>query len=93
MSNTNDLTSRINERYSSMSKGQKLLAGYITDYYDKAVFLTAAKLGETVGVSESTVVRFAVHLGYKGYPEFQQSLEESAVPAFWNLSCVPIWKR
>ena len=59
-----------------MSKGQKLLAGYITDYYDKAVFLTAAKLGETVGVSESTVVRFAVHLGYKGYPEFQQSLEE-----------------
>jgi len=76
MSNTNDLTSRINERYSSMSKGQKLLAGYITDYYDKAVFLTAAKLGETVGVSESTVVRFAVHLGYKGYPEFQQSLEE-----------------
>ncbi len=76
MSNTNDLTSRINERYSSMSKGQKLLAGYITDYYDNAVFLTAAKLGETVGVSESTVVRFAVHLGYKGYPEFQQSLEE-----------------
>ncbi len=76
MSNTNDLTSRINERYSSMSKGQKLLAGYITDYYDKAVFLTAAKLGETVGVSESTVVRFAMHLGYKGYPEFQQSLEE-----------------
>ena len=76
MSNTNDLPSRINERYSSMSKGQKLLAGYITDYYDKAVFLTAAKLGETVGVSESTVVRFAVHLGYKGYPEFQQSLEE-----------------
>ena len=76
MSNTNDLTSRINERYSSMSKGQKLLAGYITDYYDKAVFLTAAKLGETVGVSESTVVRFAVHLGYTGYPELQQSLEE-----------------
>lgn len=76
MSNTNDLTSRINERYSTMSKGQKLLASYIIDYYDKAVFLTAAKLGETVGVSESTVVRFAVQLGYKGYPEFQQALAD-----------------
>lgn len=76
MSNTNELTNRINERYSSMSKGQKLLANYITDFYDKAVFLTAAKLGEVVGVSESTVVRFAAQLGYKGYPEFQKALEE-----------------
>ena len=59
-----------------MSKGQKLLATYITDNYDKAVFLTAAKLGEVVGVSESTVVRFAMHLGYRGYPEFQSALEE-----------------
>jgi DNA-binding MurR/RpiR family transcriptional regulator len=59
-----------------MSKGQKLIATYITDNYDKAVFLTAAKMGETVGVSESTVVRFATCLGYKGYPEFQQALEE-----------------
>ena len=59
-----------------MSKGQKLLATYITDNYDKAVFLTAAKMGETVGVSESTVVRFATSLGYKGYPEFQKALEE-----------------
>lgn len=59
-----------------MSKGQKLLASYITDNYDKAVFLTAAKMGETVGVSESTVVRFATFLGYKGYPEFQEALEE-----------------
>ncbi len=76
MSNTNDLTNRINERYSTMSKGQKLLATYITDHYDKAVFLTAAKLGEVVGVSESTVVRFAAHLGYKGYPQFVKALEE-----------------
>ena len=59
-----------------MSKGQKLIATYITDNYDKAVFLTAAKMGETVGVSESTVVRFATCLGYKGYPEFQNALEE-----------------
>lgn len=76
MTSGNDLMNRINERYSAMSKGQKLLAAYITDYYDKAVFLTAAKLGEVVGVSESTVVRFATHLGYKGYPQFQQSLAE-----------------
>lgn len=76
MSNTNELTGRINQAYGSMSKGQKLLATYITDNYDKAVFLTAAKLGEVVGVSESTVVRFASHLGYKGYPEFQRALEE-----------------
>ncbi len=76
MSNRNDLSNRINESYSKLSKGQKLLAAYITDNYDKAVFLTAAKLGETVGVSESTVVRFAMHLGYKGYPEFQSALAD-----------------
>lgn len=76
MGNTNDLTNRINERYSTMSRGQKLLATYISDNYDKAVFLTAAKLGEVVGVSESTVVRFAAQLGYKGYPQFQRALEE-----------------
>lgn len=74
--NTNDLTCRINECYGSLSKGQKILATYITDNYDKAVFLTAAKMGQVVGVSESTVVRFATHLGYKGYPEFQKALEE-----------------
>ncbi len=76
VSNTNDLLNRINSKYSSMSKGQKLLSTYITDNYDKAVFLTAAKMGETVGVSESTVVRYATTLGYKGYPEFQKALEE-----------------
>lgn len=76
MGNTNDLSNRINQRYGSMSKGQKLLAAYITDNYSQAVFLTAAKLGEVVGVSESTVVRFAMNLGYKGYPQFQKALEE-----------------
>lgn len=76
MGNINDLVNRINDRYGSLSKGQKILAAYITDNYDKAVFLTAARLGEVVGVSESTVVRFATHLGYKGYPEFQRALEE-----------------
>ena len=76
MSSTNDLNSRMNQAYSKMSKGQKMLANYITDYYDKAVFLTAAKMGDVVGVSESTVVRFAMALGYHGYPDFQKALEE-----------------
>lgn len=76
MGKTNELLNRINTNYSKMSKGQKKLSAYITDNYDKAVFLTAARLGEIVGVSESTVVRFATHLGYKGYPEFQKALEE-----------------
>lgn len=76
MATANDLLNRINRKYSSMSKGHKRLATYITDNYDKAVFLTASKMGEIVGVSESTVVRFATSLGYKGYPEFQKALEE-----------------
>ena len=76
MSNTEHLLSKMNVQYQNFSKGQKKLAAYIKENYDKAAFLTAAKLGETVGVSESTVVRFATHLGYKGYPEFQRELEE-----------------
>lgn len=76
MGNSKDLSNRINESYGKLSKSQKRLAAYITDNYDKAVFLTAAKLGEMVGVSESTAVRFAMQLGYKGYPEFQSALEE-----------------
>lgn len=74
--NNNELLSVIERNYNTFSKGQKLLAKYIIENYDKAVFLTAAKLGETVGVSESTVVRFASQLGYKGYPGFQKALEE-----------------
>ena len=72
----NELILRIEEKYAKMSKGQRRMADYVCDNYDKAVFLTAAKLGETVGVSESTVVRFAIQLGYKGYPGFQKALEE-----------------
>ena len=73
---TNELIIRIEEKYSTMSKGQRRLADYVCSNYDKAVFLTAARLGEIVGVSESTVVRFATQLGYKGYPGFQKALEE-----------------
>ena len=76
MGNANDLPSRINGKYGSLSKGQRLLASYITENYDKAAFLTAAKLGQAVGVSESTVVSFAAQLGYRGSPEFQRALGE-----------------
>lgn len=75
-SNNNELLKRIDEGYAKFSKGQKKLADYIRQEYDKAAFLTAAKMGEEVGVSESTVVRFATALGYDGYPEFQKALGE-----------------
>ena len=60
----------------SFSKGQKRIAAFILDNYDRAAFMTAAKLGETVSVSESTVVRFAAQLGYDGYPDMQKALQE-----------------
>jgi len=72
----NDLLKRIESSYKTFSKGQKRIANYICENYDKAVNLTAAKLGKIVGVSESTVVRFATELGFKGYPQFQDALEE-----------------
>ena len=74
--NRYDIITRINEYYSKMSKGQKAISAFIYDHYDQAVFMTAAKLGETVGVSESTVVRYAMFIGYDGYPEFQRDLED-----------------
>lgn len=76
MNKQTDLLTKINNNYAHFSKGQKLLANYILNNYEKAVFLTAAKLGKTVGVSESTVVRFATLLGYDGYPKLQRALEE-----------------
>lgn len=71
-----DLLKKIEESYKTFSKGQKRIANYICENYDKAVNLTAARLGGIVGVSESTVVRFATELGFKGYPQFQKALEE-----------------
>ena len=65
--------SEINQK--KMSKGHKKLAQYIAENYDKAAFMTASKLGEKVGVSESTVVRFATEMGFKGYPELQKELQ------------------
>jgi len=73
---SHDLMKRIQSSMSELSKGQKLIANYIMGHYDKAAFMTAAKLGEIVGVSESTVVRFAVELGFDGYPRLQKVLQE-----------------
>ncbi|MGN0624992.1 MAG: MurR/RpiR family transcriptional regulator [Oscillospiraceae bacterium] len=71
-----DLIHSITQQMSGFSKGQKLIAQYILAHYDKAAFMTAAKLGMTVGVSESTVVRFASELGFDGYPQLQRALQE-----------------
>ena len=76
MQNTQDMIQRLNLSGSRLSKSHRRIAEYILQHYDKAVFMTAAKLGEMVNVSESTVVRFAVALGYEGYPELQQALQE-----------------
>ena len=72
----NLLTARIQNKMTSFSKGQRLIAKYILEHYDKVAFMTAARLGATVGVSESTVVRFATEIGYTGYPELQQAMQE-----------------
>ncbi len=76
MESNNDLLQRIHQEYPKMSKGQKQIAAYILESYDKAAFITASKMGQNVGVSESTVVRFAYAMGYEGYPELQKSLQE-----------------
>ncbi len=70
-----DLLLRISEMMPEFSKGQKLIANYILEHYEKAAYMTAFKLGSTVNVSESTVVRFANKLGFEGYPQLQRSLQ------------------
>ncbi len=74
--NKQDLMKLIQIKLPHMSKGQKIIAKYILEHYDKAAFMTANKLGTTIGVSESTVVRFAIVLGFNGYPKLQKSLQE-----------------
>ncbi len=71
-----DILSLLQQNTAAFSKGQRRIAAYITESYDKAAFLTASKLGKTVGVSESTVVRFAVDLGFEGYPQMQKAMQE-----------------
>lgn len=71
-----DLIGLISNAMNHLSKGQKQIARYIVEHYDKAAFMTAARLGQAVGVSESTVVRFASELGFEGYPQLQRALQE-----------------
>jgi len=75
MDRSKGLFSRISQNYKSFSKGQKKIADFIENHYEQAVFMTASRLAESAGVSESTAVRFAVSLGYSGYPEFRRELE------------------
>lgn len=71
-----NLLKEIEDSIPKFSKSQKIISKYILENYDKAAYMTASKLGATVSVSESTVVRFALELGFEGYPEFQHSLQE-----------------
>ena len=73
-----NLLQQLRERMSTFSKGQRQIAGYILEHYDRAAYMTASKLGGVVNVSESTVVRFADELGFSGYPELQRALQELA---------------
>lgn len=72
----NDLLNTIEQKLPTFSKGQRHIAAFMLEHYDKAAYMTAAKLGNLAGVSESTVVRFAIELGFDGYPELQHSLQE-----------------
>ena len=72
----NLLAVRIHNKMDDFSKGQKRIAKFIEEHYDKVAFMTASKLGATVGVSESTVVRFATEIGYDGYPQLQEAMQE-----------------
>ena len=72
-----DILSILQENASTFSKGQRRIAQYITESYDKAAFMTANRLGKTVGVSESTVVRFAIEMGFDGYPDLQSKIRKS----------------
>ncbi len=73
---THDLLNMMDTKMTDFSKGQRAIARYVIDNYEKAAYMTAAKLGALTGVSESTVVRFALELGYGGYPEMQRALQE-----------------
>lgn len=85
-----DILAILEEKGPSFSKGQRRIAGYITDSYDKAAFMTASRLGKTVGVSESTVVRFAVELGFDGYPEMQKAMQEMVMNRLTSVQRIEV---
>ena len=74
-----DFLALLQARYPKLSKGQRAIADFLTESFDKAAFMTANKLGRATGVSESTVVRFATELGYEGYPGMQKAMQESVM--------------
>lgn len=88
--NEPDILTKIKAEMDRMSKGQKNIAAYILENYDKATFMTAASLGKKVGVSESTVVRFAAYLGFSGYPALQKSLQDIVKNKLTTLQRVDI---
>ena len=85
-----DILSILKERHPAFSKGQRRIAQYITESYDKAAFMTASKLGKTVGVSESTVVRFAVDLGFDGYPSMQKAMQEMVLNRLTSVQRIEV---
>ena len=85
-----DILSVLQNKAHSFSKGQRLLANYITESYDKAAFMTASRLGKIVGVSESTVVRFAVELGYNGYPEMQKAMQDMVLNRLTSVQRIEV---
>lgn len=85
-----DILSRLQGEAHRFSKGQRAIARYITEAYDKAAFMTANLLGRTVGVSESTVVRFAVELGYDGYPAMQKAMQEMVVNRLTSVQRIEV---
>ena len=87
---SNDILDLLRERQSTFSKGQRLIAKYITKDYDKAAFMTANRLGKTVGVSESTVVRFAVDLGFDGYPSMQKAMQEMVLNRLTSVQRIEV---
>ena len=87
------LSIRIQDQMPHFSKGQRLIAKYIEEHYDKVAFMTASKLGSTVGVSESTVVRFATELGYDGYPELQRAMQEMIRSKLTSVQRIEVTKE
>ena len=85
-----DILSILEEKEPTFSKGQRRISGYITESYDKAAFMTASRLGKTVGVSESTVVRFAVELGFDGYPEMQKAMQEMVMNRLTSVQRIEV---
>ena len=87
---SNDILTILRQKEQSFSKGQKRIAKYILEAYDKAAFMTASKLGKTVGVSESTVVRFAVDLGFDGYPSMQKAMQEMVLNRLTSVQRIEV---